>query len=113
MSTPLRYLAALLLASSLFYSAMALAWDGSESGKIVQAEVTSAGNYSFRLVLEGSPALCGNANTWAYVDSADANFRVYVAAALAAKAQGVTVRLYTTRDAVGYCKIGYLATYAS
>jgi len=33
----------------------------------------------------------------------------YVAAVLIAKAQGNLVRLYTKRDASGYCKVGYLA----
>lgn len=102
-----------LLLALVIASPAALAWDGSVSGRIAQADVTSAGNLAFRVVLESSPAMCGNANAWAYVDTTDANYNAYVAVLLAAKAQNVLIHVYSNRDAQGYCKIGYVATYAS
>lgn len=89
----------------------AKAWDGTTAGKINTIDVTGGTNYGFRVSLEGGPALCGNAHTWAFLNETDSNYQTYVSVLLAAKAAKMTVRLYTTRvgsNANGFCQIGYI-----
>lgn len=95
----------------------AYAWDGAVSGAILQYDVvTSVGgaphNFAFRVYLTGRPALCtGNVNgnnTWAYVNSDEANYSALVAAIISAKALGSQVRIYSNIDSSGYCHIGYV-----
>lgn len=86
-------------------------WHGSVYGKISVIEVTSGNNYGFRVVLEGTPKLCGNNHAWAYLNESDSNYQVFVSVLTAAKAAGQSVILYTTRQdnsAEGYCHIGYI-----
>lgn len=90
-------------------SLVAHAWDGTVNGTINSLESTGAGNYPFRVTMVGAPALCGNANTWAYLSDADRNYKVNVALLLSAKAQGRTVILYANQDTNSYCQIGYIA----
>lgn len=90
------------------FSPAARAWDGTPSGTITIIDVTTD-SYSFRVNLTGAPAMCGNANTWAYLSSADPNYSAFAAALLSAKAMGNAVVLYTTRDASGYCHVGYVS----
>ncbi len=55
--------------------------------------------------------MCGGTATWAYINTDNPNYHVYVAALLAAKASGAHVTVYSTRDAgTGYCRIGYVRT---
>lgn len=91
--------------------AIAFAWDGVITGKIETIHVTGGGNYGFRVTLRGSPAACGNANGWSYLNDTDSNYKVYVAVLLLAKAQQSSVTIYSNKDASGYCNIGYI--YAS
>ena len=101
----------LAFAVALASSQAVLAWDGSVAGYIVGADVTDGPNYAFRIDLQGTPAMCGGTSTWAYVNSDNANYHVYVAALLAAKASGAHVTVYSSRDAgTGYCRIGYVRT---
>ena len=96
---------------ALLISAHAFAWDGAVVGRIIGTDVTDGPNYAFRIDLQGAPALCGNANTWAFIDSTTPNYNAYVATILAAKAAGDTVTVYSNRDAgTGYCRIGYVRT---
>jgi hypothetical protein len=102
------------LTLALLATSQAVAWDGTVTGVIRRADVTDGPNYAFRIELQGVPQLCGNANTWAFIDSTTANYNVYVASILAAKAAGDTVVVYSNRDATtGYCRIGYISTNAS
>ena len=89
-------------------STSAYAWDGTVQGKIWRIDVTATGNYTFRVMLQGSPVLCGATN-WAYLDEVDTNYKVYAATLLAAKASGSDTVIYTTKDQSGYCKVGYVA----
>jgi hypothetical protein len=87
----------------------AYAWDGNAIGVPVRVDVTDGNVYGFRISLAGYPTLCGNTDTWAYINLADSNYNTYVATLLAAKAAGSTVQLYTSRDAGNRCHIGYIA----
>ena len=91
---------ALLSASSTVF-----AWDGSNNGTIAQIEITEGGNYGLRIFLTGNPAMCGNTNTWAYLEPTDSNYNGYLAVLLMAKVQATPVSIYTTRNAYGYCHI--------
>jgi hypothetical protein len=92
---------------SLMASTAAWAWDGAVSGTINGIDVTD-GAYAFRIDLVGAPALCGNTNTWAFVDVNNPDYKTYVALLLSAHAAGRSVLVYTTREASGYCRIGYV-----
>lgn len=85
------------------------AWDGTVRGKIEQIDVTNAGNFPFRVVLQGHPILCSSGQNWAYLDDKDANYRVNVSVLMTAKVTGSDVHLYTVKDPIsGFCQIGYV-----
>src|SRR5262245_48825225 len=95
------------------WTTVTFAWDGIVSGRVSQVDVTDGGNYGFRIILQNLPALCGNANQWAYVDANSTNYSAYVATLLSAKALGDIVNVYSNRDPSGYCRIGYISVSAS
>lgn len=97
-----------LVSALLFASSPVLAWDGAVSGKILNIEVTHGGNYAVRVWLQDSPIMCGAGAKWAYLNEADSNYKVYVAAIMMAKAQGSTVTVYSNNVAGGFCQIGHL-----
>lgn len=89
----------------------ASAWDGIIVGKIASIDVTAGNNYGFRVSLEGSPAICGNAHTWAFLNETDSNYQTFVSVLLTAKVSKQNITLYTNRagaDSAGYCHIGYI-----
>lgn len=104
--------ASLLLASSLLLAAplAAFAYDGTITGTISQIDVNNAygDEYAVRVYMGGA-ALCGNANTWAYVNSNDTNYSSFLAALLSAKAQGETLIVMSNQDSGGFCHIVYLS----
>jgi hypothetical protein len=88
------------------------AWDGHVSGKIGSIDVTSGNNYDLRVTLVNGPKLCGNGNTWAYLNNSDSNYQTYVSVLLAAKMAEKNVTIYTskeTKSGNGYCHIGYIS----
>jgi tartrate dehydratase alpha subunit/fumarate hydratase class I-like protein len=95
--------------ASLFVAVLpAWAWDGAPTGKITSIDVTAGTNYAFRVYLNGGgSALCTNGTSFAYLNEADSNYKVYVAALLMAKAQGSTVTLFVMTEG-GMCHIGYI-----
>jgi hypothetical protein len=95
-----------VVASLLLASSQVNAWDGAANATISVIEVTSSTNYGFRVYLTGVTALCTGGPSWAYLLETDSNYKVYVAAALTAKAQGTAVTVYSIRDSSGYCHIG-------
>jgi hypothetical protein len=102
-----------MLAISCLLPFAAFCWDGNVAGTIAGIDVATGPNYAFRVYLQGSPALCGNGNTWAYINKNNDNYAAYVATLLAAKATGAEIRLYTDREpSTGYCEIGYLTAAA-
>lgn len=84
------------------------AWDGVFAGKAQSVEVDAGTNYAFRVYLNPAPsAMCAGGPIWAFINETDSNYKVYVAALLAAKAQGSSVTVYS--NAVGaFCRIGHL-----
>ncbi|MDR6985121.1 hypothetical protein J2X32_003778 [Rheinheimera pacifica] len=92
----------------LLLSVPAFAWDGQIYGKIQDIEVTGGGNYGFRVTLEGSPSMCGNANAWAFLNDTDSNYQTYVSVLLAAKAAKMSVTIFSVRRVDGYCHIGHI-----
>jgi len=84
-----------------------LAWDGDVTGVLTQIDVTDGTSSGFRIYLP--VAMCANTYNWAYLNTADSNYNAYAAALLMAKAQGLTVRVFSNRDANGYCHIGYIS----
>jgi hypothetical protein len=97
----------LIVAGLLAPPGLCLAWDGDVTGVLTQIDVTDGTISGFRIYLP--VAMCGNANNWAYLNTADSNYNAYAAALLMAKAQGLSVRVFSTRDANGYCHIGYIS----
>jgi hypothetical protein len=90
----------------------AFAWDGALVGKIASIDVTGGNNYDFRIALEGNPSLCGNNNTWAYINQSDSNYQTYASVLLAAKLSSRDVLIYTRQETASgqrYCKIGYIS----
>ncbi len=95
-----------------FFSALSLnafaAWGGSNRGEISLIEVTAEHNFGYRVHLKGSPQLCGNTNTFAYLNKSDSNYDTYVSVLTAAKFAKTEVTIYTNSDSNGYCKIGHV-----
>ncbi|MEA3175059.1 MAG: hypothetical protein QOF42_2470 [Gammaproteobacteria bacterium] len=98
----------ILLCTGLFaLPSLSLAWDGYVTGVLTQIDVTDGANSGFRVYLPA--AMCANTYNWAYLNSTDSNYTAYAAALLMAKSQGLTVQIYSNRDANEYCHIGYIS----
>jgi hypothetical protein len=89
----------------------ALAWDGVQTMIPGSIDVTASDNLGFMV---WGPS-CNGVQNFAYlvgpdskVAAADSNYQAYVAVILLAKAQGLTVTFYTTKDSNGYCHLGYI-----
>lgn len=101
-----------LIAAGLFAALLPLhaaAWGGITTGKILQMDVAPAGNLPLRVWLEGTPVLCEGGMAEGYLDDSDANYKVFVAALMMAKATNATVTLYADVGAVNRCRIGYVS----
>jgi hypothetical protein len=114
MTLAAKLFASAIVAASLF-TGTAHAWDGVVQGVISSMHTsTSTGNYEFRVYLRDNGAQwCASTNPgaagWAALHSTDANYKSTQALLMMASATGRTVHLHLTRDASGYCKIGYVA----
>lgn len=99
-----------LSAVATFIMQSAYAWDGAASGMIENYSVVvgEPGNRESRIELSGFPTLCVGGSTWAYANNSDANYQALVAAIMSAKAQGISVVIYTNKDASNYFHIGYV-----
>jgi hypothetical protein len=86
----------------------AFAWDGAVTGKIISTDVAPGSNYGFRVTLAGTPQMCSNGQTWAFLNEGDSNYKTFVAVLLLAKSQGAQVTVYSTQVG-GFCQIGYIA----
>jgi hypothetical protein len=85
----IKYIAWLLIVSSWFSSSGAFAaWDGQVSGKITQLDITGGQKLAVRVCLSGQ-TMCAGGATFAYLQDADSNCKVYVAALLSAQAQNL------------------------
>ena len=107
-----------LLASALIAcitSSVAHAWDGVATGVISKIDtVNETNNYELRVFL-GSTVMCNNTtptmNTWAYLNSADANYKTTVANLVLAFTTGKTVTIFTMNEGYG-CHIHYVSVNA-
>lgn len=70
--------------------------------------MTNTNNYSYRVVLEGTPKLCGNEHVWAYLNTSDSNYAADANAILMAKIENSKIQLHSKKAKInGYCHIGY------
>ena len=97
----------LLIATFFGIPAISQAWDGVDTGVISAVQITDGNNLGFRVFLTNVTTYCTDGGT-AYLNAADSNYQVYVAALLMAKSIGSTVTVYTTNDSTGNCHIGYV-----
>jgi hypothetical protein len=100
----------ILMGLMLIGARPAMAWDGVVSGAVAAVEITGANNFGFRVFVSGVTNMCGTGSNWAYLNETDSNYKVYVAAILAAKAQGSSVTVFSTVVS-GYCQIGYISVH--
>ena len=87
------------------------AWDGITTGKIHTISVAGGENYGFRITLSGTPKLCGNTHTWAYLNESHSNYQTFVSVLLAAKMADKKVTLYTTKEVPSgneHCRNGFI-----
>lgn len=101
----------LLLAGIGISSEVCYACCYSAQGQISQVQLIASpagapGAQDFRVILVGNVPICGT-NTWAYINSTDANYAASVAALLSAKLSGSTVQLNSSPDSAGNCQIYY------
>ncbi len=101
---------ATVLALAALATAPAFSWDGVTGGRPTTFEITHGANFAFRVYLDANVAMCSGGPTWAYLNEADSNYKVYVANLMTAKALGIPVVIYTT-TVNGYCNIGHLVVY--
>jgi hypothetical protein len=99
----------LLLAALIALPGISVAWDGTVSMVLGRLDVDSSdgGNYVFRVYASG--AMCGNTNTWAYLNPTDTGYTTSVATLMMAKTAGLTVTIYSNQDSTGLCHIGYIS----
>jgi hypothetical protein len=93
-----------------FVASSVFAWDGSGTGKVDTISVSNDVSYTFRVSLLPQSPLCGTTNTFAYLNDGETGYKTFVGTLMLAKALGSSVTLYTTRDASGYCHLGYVST---
>lgn len=102
-----KHIACLVLST---VSSLAWGWEGAVHGQIGSFDVAPGNNYGVRIILKTAVPMCGSTSTWAYVNEADSNYKVFSGALLAAKLSGASVTIYSTRDAdTGFCHIGYIS----
>lgn len=94
---------------ALCVSPVVLAWDGIPVGVPGSIDVAQGTGLGFRVHFSPAVSMCGNSNVWAYLNTTDINYSTSVATIMMAKAQGLSVVLYTTADTNGYCHIGYIS----
>jgi len=103
--------AALVLAAALLTSSPAEAWDGADFGKITEVDMTGGNNFDVRVTLAGQ-SMCGDGTpTWAYLKHSYDNYQAIVSLVLTAWTTNKDVLIYTTKDGLGYCEIGYVVVH--
>ena len=85
-------------------------YDSVLTGKISQIKVTTTNNYSYRIVLEGTPKFCGNSHVWGYLNASDKNYAANVNTLLKAKLQGADIKISSQqKNPQNYCHIGFVS----
>lgn len=72
------------------------------TGKILRIETREG---DLRILLEGSPALCGNSTNWAYASRFKPNYDSFLSVLLAAKMAEKSITLYASADSSGLCEV--------
>jgi hypothetical protein len=96
---------ATLCAGLVLLPGVSLAWDGTSTLVPETIDVTDGANYGFRV---WGPT-CGGVANFAYLLPTDSNYNAYVALILMGKATGSQTTFFTTKDANGYCHLGYVS----
>jgi hypothetical protein len=97
----------LLAALSFAAPAGAQTWDGVVTGKVSGIDAANGNNLDFRVFLDGAPVCGANTPGFAHMNHDYDNYQA--ALIMTAWATNRTVRLFTTRDVNGRCKIGYVS----
>ena len=76
-------------------------------GKIGTIQVLNSGNMPFRVSFANGQGICGSASgEWAYLNEADASYKLWVATLIAARVSESYVSLQASLDSQSYCRIG-------
>jgi hypothetical protein len=109
-----RYLRACVAAACIVGAAMPAHGAGAPApaGTIGNITIIGSGSgapgaWDFRVYLTGSPVIC-NGQTWAYINSTDANYAAITANLMEARALGAVVQLYWVQTSDGYCQIAWM-----
>lgn len=102
-------LAGLFGAFTFATPASAQTWDGVVIGKVSGIDAANGNNLDFRVFLDGAPACGANTPGFAYMNHDYDNYQATAALIITAWTTNRTVRLFTTRDVNGRCKIGYVS----
>lgn len=88
----------------------AFAWDGTKEGVPGVIEISQAGNYAFRVYMNGASKVCeASIAGFAYLEPGDDNYSTFVAAIFMAKAQGTSLVIYANLDGSGYCRLRHVS----
>ena len=104
-----RILAMILALGPVATPATAQTWDGAVTGKVSGIDTSSGNNLDFRVYLDGAAACGSGTPGFAYMNHNYDNYQVTAALIMTAWTTNRSVTLYTTKDANGWCKIGYVA----
>lgn len=105
---------AVLAAGMSAIATSAAAWDGAVSGTIVGVDsiANEGNNYELRVYLSGVSTYCTTTATYAqgfaYMNSADTNYKGTLATLLTAYTTGKQVTLYTMNDGGAGCHLHYV-----
>jgi len=95
--------------ASFGFSAAANAWDADYTGKILSLDVYD-GTPRVMVFLDGvQPTMPACKSNYAYALTSQPTYQTIASVLLAAKMADKSVRVYGTKDADGYCKIGYIS----
>ena len=74
-------------------------------GKLATVWFSSPGNFAFRVYNDPATPLPGCTANFAYIETTNPNYQVYVSALMTAFTTGKTVHLTYTVDSQGFCSI--------
>lgn len=87
---------------------LAQAWDGVATFKIGRIDTTQGQNFGFRV--HGNQPMCGPGTPWwVYMNVTWDNYQATAALLTSAWLAGRQITVHSTKDAAGYCHIGYVS----
>lgn len=99
----------LIAAFTFAAPANAQTWDGVVTGKVSRIDAANGNNLDFRVFLDGASACGANTPSFAYMNHDYDNYQATTALLMTAWTTNRTVKLFTIKDAGGWCKIGYVS----